>query len=116
MITINDIKSRLDKANILKQENIKEFDKYLFNYCSLKAKNNIGKDNIKLEVFWYIAIDVIAYIDNSNVFDIETVQKFLHQLEDTIKANKYDSIEYLYLIIFELIKEYTERNIKQWEK
>lgn len=110
MITINDIKLRLDKANILKQENIKEFDRYLFSYCNLKAKDDEDKANIKLEVFWHIAVNVIVYIEDRNIFDIETIQRFLKQLEDFTKSNKYDSIEYLYLILFELIKESIERN------
>ena len=111
---INDIKTRLDKANKLKQENIKEFDKYLFNYCSLKAKSNIDKANIRLTAFWNIAVNVIAHIDDSNIFEASTIQKFLDGLENTTKNMKYDSIEYLYLILFELIQEYTERKIKQW--
>ena len=111
---INDIKTRLDKANRLKQENIKEFDKYLFNYCSLKAKSNIDKANIGLTAFWNIAVNVIVHIDDSNIFEASTIQKFLDGLENTTKNMKYDSIEYLYLILFELIQEYTERKIKQW--
>lgn len=111
---INDIKTRLDKANKLKQENIKEFDKYLFNYCSLKAKSNIDKANIRLTAFWSIAVNLIVHIDDSNIFEASTIQKFLDGLENTTKNMKYDSIEYLYLILFELIQEYTERKIKQW--
>lgn len=111
-ITINDIHTRLDKAYKLKQENIKEFDKYLFNYCSLKARSNVGETNIGLTAFWNIAVTVISYIDDSKVFDVSTLQRFLQELENVVKNNKYDDIQYLYLILFELIQECTERKIK----
>ena len=63
--------------------------------------------------FWSIAVNLIVHIDDSNIFEASTIQKFLDGLENTTKNMKYDSIEYLYLILFELIQEYTERKMKQ---
>ena len=106
---MNDLQIRLDKAYKLKQDDIKTFDKYLFNYCSLKAKNNINKDDVKLSAFWSIALSIIAYIDSTKIYDVSTIENFIQQLENTVKAGKYENIDYLYVIIFEFIQEHIER-------
>lgn len=98
----------LEQLLELKQNNKEEFDKHLYRYCSLKASMN-KEDNIDGKVFLNIVANIITMIDEVKLFDMANLERFLVELEDDIKQHNYENINYLYLVLYQLIEEYTKR-------